>query len=512
MQQSRDAAPGRRSGHGTRARRGISARVLAPLLLGGIGIGAIESRGAASSALPAARAVDTAAHVRDAAAGRGRHAAPPQQPACDPDNGGITLPDGFCAFVVADRVGQATHLAVAPNGDLYVALRQGRDGPPGGVLALRDTTGDGRADVRERFGESGGTGLALRDGNLYFATDDAVLRYRLDGRRLTPAGPPETIVQGLPADRGHRAKTVALDERGNLFVNVGSPSNACQREDREPGSPGLDPCPELETRAGIWRFDAGRTGQTQTGGERFATGIRNALALTVHPENGALYGLQHGRDQLHQNWPELFTLEEGAERPSEILVRIERGDDFGWPYCYHDPELDRIVLAPEYGGDGEKAGRCEEKEEPLVTFPGHWGPHAIVFYGGKQFPERYRGGAFVAFHGSWNRAPLPQGGYNVAFVPFDESRPAGPYQVFADGFAGPVKTPDGAEHRPAGIAQGPDGSLYVSDNVGGRIWRIVWRGAADEERRPTNEERSAAVEKGGDEPGPPGRSEAGEEP
>ncbi len=405
-------------------------------------------------------------------------AQPPGAVQCDPDNAGITLPSGFCALVYADAVGRARHIAVAPNGDVFVALRasRGRE-DSGGVVALRDTDGDGRADVQRKFGELGGTGIALHQGYLYFGADDRVLRYRLPAGSLEPSGPPETIVSGLPADRSHRAKSLAISADGTLFVNIGAPSNTCQKQDRAAGAPGQDPCPELERRAGIWRFDANRTGQTQADGERFATGLRNVVALTLHPASGVVYGAQHGRDQLGQNWSDLFSMEDNAEKPSEEFVRIRRGDEFGWPYCYHDPALDRLVLAPEYGGDGKTAGRCDSMKGPLVAFPAHWGPNGLLFYTGSQFPPRYRGGAFIAFHGSWNRAPLPQGGYNVAFVPFDErEQPAGAWEVFAEGFPGGDVSPRGAAHRPSGLAQGPDGSLFVSDDQGGRIYRIVYRG------------------------------------
>lgn len=396
---------------------------------------------------------------------------------CDPGNAGLTLPDGFCALVFADAVGRARHIAVAPNGDVFIALRtsRGTEGG-GGVVALRDSDGDGRADVQRKFGELGGTGIALHGGYLYFGADDRVLRYPLPAGSLEPSGPPETIVAGLPADRSHRAKSLAITPAGVLFVNIGAPSNTCQQQDRTPGSPGQDPCPELDRRGGIWSFDANRVGQTQADGVRFATGLRNMVALTVHPESGVLYGAQHGRDQLGQNWSKLFTTEDNAEKPSEEFVRIERGDDFGWPYCYHDPELNRRVLAPEYGGDGNTAGRCAAMKRPLVAFPAHWGPNGLLFYTGVQFPQRYRGGAFIAFHGSWNRAPLPQGGYNVAFVPFTDGQPLSEWEIFAQGFPGADISPRGAEHRPSGLAQGPDGSLYVSDDQGGRIYRIVYRG------------------------------------
>ena len=401
----------------------------------------------------------------------------PSRPECAPDDAGLMLPEGFCALVFAENVGAARHLAVAPDGDVYVALRErrGEDGGGGGVVALRDTTGDGRADVRERFGESPGTGLSIHGEHQYFAPDWGVVRWRLPQRGLAPEGSADTLVSGLPGPgTSHAAKSSVLDGEGNLFVNIGAPSNACQREARTPGSPGRDPCPELEKRGGIWRFDASRTGQAQAEGARFATGLRNTFALAVHPATGQLWGVQHGRDQLHGLWPELYTERQNAENPAEELLAIDEGDDFGWPYCYYDVEADRKVVAPEYGGDGDEVGRCAEAKGPAVTFPAHWAPNALEFYTGEQFPERYRGGAFVAFHGSWNRAPLPQAGYNVAFVPFVEGTPAGEYEMFADGFAGGDLDPREADHRPTGLAVGPDGSLYVSDDSGGTIFRIVY--------------------------------------
>ena len=393
--------------------------------------------------------------------------------ACDANNGGITLPEGFCALVVADSLGPARHFVVTPNGDLFVALRNTRD-VKGAVVALRDTNRDGRMDVRERFGDNGGTGIALRGTDLFFATDDAVLRYSIPRAALRPTGAPDTVVGQLPTGRSHTAKTIAL--RGNdLFVNVGSPSNSCQTQDRQLQSPGQDPCPELETRAGIWRFDANRTRQAQTDGERWATGIRNAVAITVDPAGNALWAAQHGRDQLVQNWPAHFDTTESAELPAEELFRVERGDDFGWPYCFYDGTSKRKVLAPEYGGDGQQTGRCASAKSPVAAMPAHWAPNGLVLYRGNQFPARYRGGAFIAFHGSWNRAPRPQGGYNVVFIPFTNGN-AGQHEIFANGFAGDSVQPAGARHRPTGLAVGPDGSLYISDDRGGRIWRVMWRG------------------------------------
>jgi glucose/arabinose dehydrogenase len=400
-------------------------------------------------------------------------AAQPSRVACAPGNGGITLPDGFCALVVADSLGPARHIAVAPNGDLFVAVRNTRDAK-GGIIALRDTNGDGRMDLRERFGDNGGSGIALRGSNLFFGADDAVLRYSIPRGGLRPNAAPDTVVGQLPGTRGHTAKTIAV--RGNdLFVNIGSPSNACQVQDRRLESPGQDPCPELETRAGIWRFDANRSRQTQADGERWATGIRNAVAISVEPTTNTLWVAQHGRDNLVQNWPAHFDTTESAELPAEELLRVERGDNFGWPYCFYDGLAKRKVLAPEYGGDGQQTGRCANVKAPAGAMPAHWAPNGLLFYREGQFPERYRGGAFIAFHGSWNRAPRPQGGYNVVFVPFANGA-AGPHEIFATGFAGDSVQPNGARHRPVGLAVGSDGSLYVSDDRGGRIWRVMWRG------------------------------------
>lgn len=394
---------------------------------------------------------------------------------CDPDNGGITLPQGFCAVVFADIDGSARHIAVRPDGDVFIAAAARRDGSGGGIWALRDTTGDGRADVTVRFGpaDTGGTGIAIEGDQLWFAPDDAVLRYTVPIGALQPAAGPDTIVSGLPADRSHRAKSLAL--RGDsVFVNIGSPTNSCQEQDRQPRSPGIDPCPALETRAGIWRFAARRTGQTQADGVRFATGIRNAVAIGIRPNDGALFAVQHGRDQLGANWG--FTDEQSAAKPAEELLHVERGDDFGWPYCWFDPEIGRKVMAPEYGGDGQTEGRCAEKKGPVYAFPAHWAPDGLLFYRGGNFPARYQRGIFVAFHGSWNRAPLPQGGYNVAFLSLDGDVPAAAFEIFADGFAGPVVQPGDAEHRPVGLAEGPDGALYVTDDQAGRIWRVTFRG------------------------------------
>jgi len=426
---------------------------------------------------------------------------------CADDNGGITLAAGFCATVFADNIGHARHLVVAPNGVVYVNTWSGRyygnDTPPAGgfLVALQDTKSDGRADVIVRFGDSvktgsgGGTGITLYRGALFAEVDDRIVRYGLPATGIVPAEAPTVIVSGLPLTGDHPMHPFAIDAHGTLYVNSGSATNACQAQNRMPRSPGHRPCTELETRAGIWRYDASGTGQRFSPAERFVTGLRNTGGLAVGPTGVELYATQHGRDQLAENWPALYKPEQGANLPAEELVRVERGADYGWPECYFDDSQQKLVLAPEYSGDGGKAvGVCAQKRAPVAVFPAHWAPNDLALYHGDQFPERYRGGAFIAFHGSWNRAPFPQGGYNVVFQPFAEGKPAGKYEVFADGFAGAVKEPGRAAHRPAGVAVGPDGALYVADDAHGRIWRIIYTGEVTATRRAPASAPSERVE------------------
>ena len=394
--------------------------------------------------------------------------------ACEAGNGGIILPRGFCASVFADSLGAARHITVAPNGDVFIALRRAPEGR-GGIAALRDTTGDGKADVQAFFGSPGGTGILLREGFLYHDAGTAIVRYGMTQGALQPSGPPDTIVADLPTG-GHGARNFVIDEDAKLLVNIGSLSNSCQVENRTKESPGHNPCTELETRAGIWVFSANRIGQRPQDGQRFATGIRNAVAMAINEADGHLYVAQHGRDQLFEHWPALYTSEESAEKPAEELMRVDHGDNFGWPYCYYDQDLKRRVLAPEYGGDGKSAGQCERFEEPVLAFPGHWAPNALLFLGNNiRWPDRYKGGALIAFHGSWNRVPHPQAGYKVVFVPSTRGRFSNRYETFADGFAGgQIMVRDSARYRPTGLAQGPDGSLYISDDRRGRVWKVVY--------------------------------------
>lgn len=389
----------------------------------------------------------------------------------------IQLPDGFKAAVVVDSVGRARHIAVRDNGDIYVQLRRTKGDR--GLVALRDTSGDVRADIIQTFGSHQGTGCRIYNNYLYASSDTEIYRYNLEDDALLPNVDSKTLIAGgFQEQSSHAQKSFTFDDAGNLYVGVGAPSNACQTEPRAEGSVGVDPCPQLEYGGGIWRFDANKPAQTQAkDGLRYASGIRNAVAVTWNPSTNNLFAMQHGRDQLHQLWKDKFTEDQGVELPSEEFYSIEQGDDFGWPYCYFDHLQDKKLLGPEYGGDGEIQGRCEGYKGAILGFPGHMAPNDLLFYTGDQFPARYKNGAFIAFHGSWNRAPQEQKGYFVAFVPMEDGVPSGDWEIFAEGFAGApaVKSPRDAKHRPCGLAQGPDGSLYVTDDVKGKIWKIMYQ-------------------------------------
>jgi glucose/arabinose dehydrogenase/mono/diheme cytochrome c family protein len=407
---------------------------------------------------------------------------------CSHNDSGLTLPAGFCATVFADGIGHARHLVVGPTGVVYVNTWSGdyydfdkaHDG--GFLVALEDKTGAGKADVIERFGETvqtggaGGTGIGLYKGAIYAEINDRIVRYAFPADSIVPKGAPETIVSKLPLGGDHPMHPFIIGSDGSLYVDVATATNSCQAKNRQPKIAGDNPCTELETRGGVWRYDANKTNQTFSPAGRYATGIRNAEGFAFDA-TGRLFVTQHGRDQLHSNWPELYQPEEEATQPAEELVLLKEGGDYGWPECYYDGVQKKLVLAPEYGGDGGKAvGVCANKLAPAAAFPAHWAPNGMARYDGKSFPNRYRDGVFIAFHGSWNRAPYAQGGYNVVFQPLEGDRASGNCEIFADGFAGPVKTPEGATHRPSGLAVGPDGALYVADDIRGRIYRIVYTG------------------------------------
>jgi glucose/arabinose dehydrogenase len=405
------------------------------------------------------------------------------------DNGGLFLPEGFEATVVVDSLpGRARHLAVNDNGDIYVKARFARDKDES-VIALRDTNGDGRADIIRQFGglareRAYGTAMRIYNGYLYFSSELYVYRYKLTPGQLVPDSPMEVVLTD-DHEHGmheHIAKPVTFDNDGHMYVAFGAASNDCQQKNRLPGSPGIDPCPMLEDHGGIWQFDANKTNQTQKDGKRYATGLRSVVAMDWNFANNSLYTLQHGRDDFLMLWAEKYSPWQSAVLPAEELFQVKEGMDGGWPYCYYDQVQGKKLLNPEYGGDGKTVGRCDKCEKPLIGFPAHWAPNDILFYRGNNaqngYPERYKDGAFVAFHGSTNRAPYPQAGYFIIFLPAKNGAIASDWEVFADGFAGidPIVNVSDAVYRPMGIAMGPDGSLYIAETEKGKIWRVTYKG------------------------------------
>jgi glucose/arabinose dehydrogenase len=386
----------------------------------------------------------------------------------------IQLPAGFNSTSVIETLGNNRHIVVNSNGDIYVKMERLKDGK--GIYVLRDAKKNGQYEVIKSFGNYGGTGIAIKNGYLYASSNTDVYRYKLVNNEVADPDHPERIVTGL-IDRGeHNSKSIALDNAGNIYVNIGAYSNACQVVNRTAGSPGQDPCPILEKAGGIWQFKADKLNQSYAEGVRYATGLRNVVGLDWNTQQNELYAMQHGRDQLNTIKPDQYNNEENAELPAEEFFLLKKGADCGWPYCYYDPQQKKKVLGPEYGGDGKKQDRCAGKEQPIYAFPAHWAPNAVLFYTGNMFPAKYKNGAFIAFHGSWNRAPMPQAGYCIVFVPFKNGKPSGNYEMFASGFPGKdvLKGPNDAKYRPSGLAQGPDGSLYISDDTKGKIWKVTY--------------------------------------
>jgi glucose/arabinose dehydrogenase len=309
-------------------------------------------------------------------------------------NGGLILPGDFHATVVADSVGPARHLAVNNNGDIYIKLRASY--PDGSNVVLKDEDNDGRADIMKKFGiyaDSLGYGTAMRinNGYLYFSSTDKIFRCKLKPGQLVPDTALETILYDdyLHDVHGfnHTTKPLAFDDKGNMYVPFGAPSDVCQEMDRIPGSPGQNPCPQLEEHAGIWVFNPNKQHQTIKDGKRFATGIRSAVGITWNPFDKTIYIVQHGRDALHRTWPDKYSVWQSALLPSEEFLRIKEGADAGWPYYYFDQMQGKKLLSPEYGGDGKITAKGNEYEQPLIGFPGHWAPNDVLFYKGNQFPE-----------------------------------------------------------------------------------------------------------------------------
>ena len=292
---------------------------------------------------------------------------------CPGDDAHLTLPAGFCATIFADGIGHARHMVVAPNGVVYVNTWSGEyyghDVPPAGgfLVALQDTTGKGKANVIERFGETaqtggaGGLGIGLYKGSIYAESNDRIVRYALPAGSIVPRGAPETIVSGLPLGGDHPMHPFIIDAEGSMYVDVATATNACQLQNRQLKSPGADPCTELETRGGVWRYDANKTNQTFSPAARYATGIRNAEGFAIDSA-GQLFVTQHGRDQLHANWPDLYKPSEEATLPAEELLLLKPGGDYGWPECYYDGVAQKARACARVRWRRRQTGGCLRKQ------------------------------------------------------------------------------------------------------------------------------------------------------
>jgi glucose/arabinose dehydrogenase len=340
----------------------------------------------------------------------------------------LDLPPGFEASVYARGLDSPRFMAYGPNGVLFVAeMGAGR------VVALPDLdaggTGDGSADeiVVVVEGLTRPSSLAFHGGWLYVGETHQVSRYRLDTNLEVLES--QVVVPDLPTGGAHVTRTVLVGADGRLYVSVGSSCNVCEEED--------------ERRAAVSVYDMdGR------GGRLFAWGLRNAVGLAVHPETGEIWATNNGRDWL------------GDDSPPDTIYIVRDGHDYGWPRCHNGRIVD-----PDYG----ERGACEGVEPPAVEVQAHSAPLGLAFYTGDQFPREYWGDLFVAFHGSWNRSEPT--GYKVVHVPFEGQEPTGEVLDFATGWLQDSETAPG---RPVGLAIAPDGSLLVSDDKAGAIYRIMF--------------------------------------
>jgi len=342
----------------------------------------------------------------------------------------LQVPAGFEANMFAQGLNNPRFMAFGPDGVLYVAERGN-----GRIVALPDSDGDGLADgIREFAGSLDQPhSLVYHEGAWYVGVPSGVIRLE-DGDGDGVAEQRTAVVDNLPASGSHRTRTVEFLPDSRMVVSVGSSCNVCDEEDPR--------------RATVLVYD-----DAQGGGERiYAQGLRNAVGLAIHPETGLLWATNNGRDLL------------GDDLPPETVYIVQEGMDYGWPRCHSGDVLD-----PEFG----QPGACDGVGQPLVQMQAHSAPLALAFYSGDSFPGEYRGDLFIAFHGSWNRS-VPTG-YKVVRLPLRGSEPAGPIEDFVTGWLDVEGFQ--ASGRPAGLAVGPDGALYISDDKGGFIYRVTYNGS-----------------------------------
>jgi len=339
----------------------------------------------------------------------------------------LRVPPGFSIQVFARDLGRPRFLALDARGTLLVSVpRSGR------VVALPDDDGDGRADRVITVLESLALphGLGFHDDRLYVAETGRVIRVRYDPGTRQTVGQPEVVVANLPPRGSHWTRTLVFGPDRRFYVSVGSSCNVCEERDSR--------------RAAILRYNADGSGET-----RFATGLRNAVGLAFRPETGELWATANGRDWL------------GDDQPPEYITRVEEGGFYGWPYCVWEP--DGVHADPDLG----RVDRCQSVARPTVLYQAHSAPLGLAFYTGQQFPREYHGSLFVALHGSWNRS-VPTG-YKVVRIRLDQDTPH--VEDFATGWLVGRR----AWGRPVDLAVARDGSLLLSDDTQGLIYRITYQ-------------------------------------
>jgi glucose/arabinose dehydrogenase len=381
---------------------------------------------------------------------------------------GLKLPHGFSAIIVAGSLGSVRHLAVNSEGDIYVKLNALKDGK--GIIFLTDTNHDGVMEQKSAFAGYPGTGIRIKNGYLYSSSNSAVYRYKLNDKgEVADTSKGELIVKGLVDRKRDNSKSIALDDQGNLYVTVGSYNESCRKEGSGAGIPG---CPLLDSVGGIWQFKADKPNQTYSDGVHYAKGLKNVVGVDWDSNTNSLFAMQHGRGSFDDKFPQYYTPKQSSELPAETMYQLHKGNDAGWPFVYYDQFKKKKMLSPEYGGDGKKT--VEGKYlDPVMAFPAHLAPNDLLFYTGNLFPPKYKNGAFIVFH---NQSPQLKKGFLVAFVPFKNGKPSGDWEIFAGNFSGiDLSKPSGPiKYRPMGIAQGPDGSLYVADDLKGTIFKITY--------------------------------------
>lgn len=339
----------------------------------------------------------------------------------------VQLPPGFRANIFASGLDNPRFIAFGPDGVLYAAERE-RDR----IVALPDRDGNGQADEVRVFaaGLNQPHSLVFHEGAWYVGVPTGVIRL-MDSDGDGQADEREILIDDYPTSGAHTTRTVEFLPDGRMVVSVGSSCNVCLEEDPR--------------RAAVLVYD----GPQATGERIFASGLRNAVGLDIHPETGELWATNNGRDFM------------GDDLPPETVYIVRDDVDYGWPGCHSGNIID-----PEFGGPDA----CQDVGQPVVQMQAHSAPLGLTFYDGEAFPDEYQGDLFIAFHGSWNRS-VPTG-YKVVRLPLQGNQPAGPVEDFAVGWLD--EETGEASGRPVGLAVGPDGALFVSDDKGGFIYRIIY--------------------------------------